>query len=150
LNHRYSEINMKTQLIRLVTQICLCLCIFMYLELAAKPYHKQKDSGTESSAKEKIRHVVCFKFKDDADPTKIRKVEREFAALKGKIKGILSLEWGKNNSPEGLNKGFTHCFIVTFDKEESRKKYLPHPDHQAFVSILKPILEDVFVIDFTP
>jgi hypothetical protein len=122
----------------------------MYLELSAKPYHKLKDSATESSAKEKIRHVVCFKFKDDADPTKIRKVEKEFAALKGKIKGILSLEWGGNNSPEGLNKGFTHCFIVTFDREESRKKYLPHPDHQAFVSILKPILEDVFVIDFTP
>ena len=142
--------KMKTQHIRLVTQICLCVCIFMYLESSAKPSHKQKDSGTEYSVKEKIRHVVCFKFKHDADPSRIRKVEREFEALKGKIKGILSLEWGKNNSPEELNKGFTHCFVVTFDKAESRKKYLPHPDHQAFVSILKPILEDVFVIDFTP
>ena len=26
--------------------------------------------------------------------------------------------------------------------------YLPHPDHKAFVEILKPILDDVFVIDF--
>ena len=83
-------------------------------------------------------------------PAKIKKVERAFAALKGKISGIRSLEWGKNNSPEGLNKGFTHCFIVTFDNEQSRTKYLPHPDHKAFVSILKPILDDVFVIDFNP
>jgi hypothetical protein len=39
---------------------------------------------------------------------------------------------------------------VTFKNEEARKVYLPHPEHMAFVSILKPILEDVFVIDFNP
>ena len=120
----------------------------MYLESSAKPAHKKQEPGLETSSKEKIRHVVCFKFKEDADPAKIRNVEREFAALKGKISGIRSLEWGKNNSPEGLNKGFTHCFIVTFENEKARTAYLPHPDHKAFVSILKPILEDVFVIDF--
>ena len=97
-----------------------------------------------------IRHVVCFKFKDSAESDRIRLVEKEFVALKDKIDGIISLEWGKNNSPEGLNKNFTHCFIVTFKDEQSRGRYLPHPDHQAFVSILKPILDDVFVIDFTP
>ena len=122
---------------------------FMYLQSFAKP-HKDKEAVRDTVPKAEIRHVVCFKFKEGADPGKIRKVEREFAALKGKISGIRSLEWGKNNSPEGLNKGFTHCFIVTFDNEESRTKYLPHPDHQAFVSILKPILDDVFVIDFNP
>ena len=122
---------------------------FMYLQSSAKTV-KVKETIRNTSSKEKIRHVVCFKFKEGADPATIRKVEREFAALKGKISGIRSLEWGKNNSPEGLNKGFTHCFIVTFENEKARTAYLPHPDHQAFVSILKPILEDVFVIDFNP
>ncbi len=71
-------------------------------------------------------------------------------ALREKISGILSLEWGENNSPENLNKEFTHCFIVSFESKQARKVYLPHPQHLAFVSILKPILEDVFVIDFNP
>ena len=102
------------------------------------------------SKNETIRHVVCFKFKESAKKSEIEKVEKEFSALKDKIPDILSLEWGKNNSPENLNKDFTHCFIVSFKDEEARKAYLPHPDHLAFVSILKPILEDVFVIDFTP
>ena len=99
---------------------------------------------------ESIRHVVCFKFKSDAKPEEIQKVEKAFSALKDKIEGILSLEWGKNNSPEGLNKEFTHCFIVTFENAKAREVYLPHPEHKAFVTILKPILDDVFVIDFTP
>ena len=97
-----------------------------------------------------IRHVVCFKFNESAKKSEIERVEKEFAALKDKIPGILSLEWGKNNSPENLNKDFTHCFIVSFKDEEARKIYLPHPEHMAFVSILKPIVEDVFVIDFNP
>ena len=107
-------------------------------------------STFSSQASSNIRHVVCFKFKDSAKKSEIERIEKEFSALKDKIPGILSLEWGKNNSPENLNKDFTHCFIVTFKNEEARKVYLPHPEHMAFVSILKPILEDVFVIDFNP
>lgn len=105
----------------------------------------------QSKAKVKtkrIRHVVCFKFKEDATEAQIKQVEKAFAGLKKKIPEIKGLEWGLNNSPEGLNKGFTHCFIVTFANEKGREIYLPHPDHKAFVKILKPILDDVFVIDF--
>ena len=105
--------------------------------------------AANSMAQEKVlRHVVSFKFKEGASNCEIQEVEKQFVALKDKIPGILSLEWGKNNSPEGLNKDFTHCFIVTFKDEKAREVYLPHPDHKAFVSILKPILDDVFVIDF--
>jgi hypothetical protein len=96
----------------------------------------------------KLQHVVSFKFKSGAAPEQVKKVEDAFRALKGKIKEIHALEWGTNNSPEKLNKGFTHCFIVTFNSEKDRDAYLPHPDHKAFVEVLKPVLEDAFVIDF--
>jgi len=95
-----------------------------------------------------LRHVVCFKFKNEAKPAEIQRIEREFASLKKKIPQIRAFEMGTNNSPEGLNKGFTHCFVVTFGSEKDREIYLPHPAHKAFVKILKPILEDVFVIDY--
>lgn len=105
--------------------------------------------STAAMSKERVlRHVVSFKFKEDASDCQVQEIEKAFVALKGKIPGILDLEWGKNNSPEGLEKGFTHCFIVTFKDEKARETYLPHPDHKAFVSILKPILADVYVIDF--
>jgi len=102
----------------------------------------------KDSSQRKLQHVVCFKFNEDATTDQIHKVEKAFVALKKKIPQIVALEWGINNSPEGLNKEFTHCFVVTFRDEKGRAAYLPHPDHKAFVSILKPILADVFVIDF--
>ena len=108
------------------------------------PSSTQKESGNDSQ----IRHIVCLKFKKDASDIQIKEIEKQFPQLQKSIQGIVSIEWGTNNSPEGLNKNFTHCFIVTFINDAARAAYLPHPKHQAFVDILKPLLDDVFVIDY--
>ncbi|MDX1326968.1 MAG: Dabb family protein [Arenibacter sp.] len=95
-----------------------------------------------------LRHVVLFKFKEGTSKADISKVETAFSALPNKIPEIMDYEWGLNNSPEGINKGFTHCFLVTFNSEEARAIYLPHPAHKAFVDVLSPHLEDVVVVDY--
>jgi hypothetical protein len=97
-----------------------------------------------------VRHVVHFKFKADADKAQIEKVVAAFAALKGKIPVVESLEWGTNISPEGFDKGYTHCWVLSFKNTADRDTYLHHPEHQAFVTLLKPILDDAVVVDFTP
>ncbi len=106
--------------------------------------------GGEKSAQPagKLRHVVLFKFKDDASKEAIKAIEAKFRALPSKIAEIESLEWGTNNSPEGLAQGFTHCFFVTFKDAKAREVYLPHPAHKAFVELLKPSLDKVLVIDY--
>ncbi|MDH5381787.1 MAG: Dabb family protein [Cyclobacteriaceae bacterium] len=98
--------------------------------------------------KKQLRHVVMFKFKDTSTEADVKSVEEAFAALPSKIPQIKGYEWGTNNSPEGLNKGLTHCFFLTFDSEEGRAAYLPHPDHKAFGEVLGPHLEDVLVLDY--
>ncbi len=95
-----------------------------------------------------LRHVVLFKFQDSSKPEDIKKVEDAFIALKGKIKLIKDFEWGTNTSPEGLNQGLTHCFLASFASDKDRDDYLVHPDHQAFVEVLKPHLDKVTVIDY--
>ncbi len=95
-----------------------------------------------------LRHVVMFKFKKDATPAQIDGVVKAFGELPKQIDSIHSYEWGTNNSPEMLDKGFTHLFFVTFKDEAGRAKYLPHPAHKAFVEKLKPILEEPMVIDY--
>ena len=107
---------------------------------------EQKEISVKSQ--KKLRHVVLFKFKADASNDDIVKVEEAFNALPSKIPEIKDFEWGTNNSPEGLDKGFTHCFFLTFDSEEGRAIYLPHPDHKSFGSMLRPYLEDVLVLDY--
>ena len=103
---------------------------------------QQKDSG------KLLRHVVMFKFKDTSSQADVKKVEEAFRALSGKLPLIKAFEWGTNNSPENLNQGLTHCFLVTFSSEKDRETYLVHPDHQAFVEVLKPHLDKVTVIDY--
>lgn len=98
--------------------------------------------------KKQLRHVVLFKFKETATAADIKQVEEAFTALPTKIPQIKGYEWGTNNSPEGLDKGFTHCFFLTFDSEEDRAIYLPHPDHKAFGAVLGPHLDDVLVVDY--
>ncbi|MBD3627174.1 Dabb family protein [Cyclobacterium sp.] len=95
-----------------------------------------------------LRHVVLLSFKEDSSQEDIKKVEDAFIALKDKIPQIRDFEWGTNNSPEGLNKGLTHCFLVSFESEEDREIYLPHPDHKAFVEVLSPHMKDVTVVDY--
>lgn len=95
-----------------------------------------------------VRHFGVFQFKPEITDTQI---EESFAALvdlKNKIPGLLEVEHGPYESAEGLNDGFTHGFIMTFDSPESRDAYLPHPDHLIVVDIVQPKLERLVVFDF--
>ncbi|MBP36010.1 MAG: stress responsive alpha-beta barrel domain protein [Roseibacillus sp.] len=103
--------------------------------------HHEKKTGA-------YRHVVCFKFKDDATKDQVSAIEKAFAALSTKIDAITDYEWGTNVSPENHAQGFTHCFIVSFKDKKGLETYLPHKAHKAFVEKLLPILDKVFVIDF--
>ena len=75
-------------------------------------------------------------------------MENAFARLEKKIKEIKAFEKGLNNSPEGLNKGFNHCYLITFNSEKGRDIYLVHPEHKKFVELVGPVVEDVFVVDY--
>jgi len=125
-------------------RITIYLCLVTTIILMSSSFSQAQK---KSSAKV-LRHVVLFKFQDSAKPEDVKKVEDAFIALKGKIKLIKDFEWGTNTSPEGLNQGLTHCFLATFASDKDRDDYLVHPDHQAFVEVLKPHLDKVTVIDY--
>ena len=103
---------------------------------------------TKNEPGKMLRHLVLFSFKEGSTAAQIKTVTDAFGALPKKIAQIKAFEWGTNNSPENLNQGFTHCFFVSFVSEEDRAIYLPHPEHLAFVEILKPILDKVLVVDY--
>ncbi len=95
-----------------------------------------------------LKHAVFFKFRDDASPDQIHEVEEAFAALPSTLDLIQHFEWGINNSPENNDDGFTHCFVLTFGSEADRDAYLTAPEHVAFVTLLKPVLDKARVLDF--
>ena len=119
------------------------------LSLAFMSSNSSADHHKEAPAKPGVyRHVVCFKFKDEATENQITAIEKAFTALPSKINSITDYEWGTNVSPENLAQGYTHCFIVSFKDKKGLEAYLPHKDHKAFVEQLLPILDKAFVIDF--
>ncbi len=95
-----------------------------------------------------LRHVVMFKFKETATPANIKMVEKAFDQLPKKITTIKSYEWGTNSSPEGLNQGLTHCFLLSFSSDKDRNDYLVHPAHKEFGNLLGPFIDKVTVVDF--
>lgn len=128
---------------------------FLVIFAALACQSPQKEVVIEKTVEKKIsnmdpllRHVVLFKFKDESSEEDVEKVKDAFMDLKSKISEIEDVEWGTNNSPEGLDQGFTHCFFVSFKSEEDRDIYLPHPEHKAFVEVLGPHLDKVLVVDY--
>ena len=75
----------------------------------------------------RLRHVVMFRFRSDAPPGSVQKVEEGFKKLASEIEEIKSFEWGCNNSIEPLGEGYSHVFLVTFEDSAGRATYLPHP-----------------------
>lgn len=97
-----------------------------------------------------FRHVVLFKFNEDVTPEQIKEIEIEFGKLPSKIDTIIDFEWGTTETvEEGLDQGYTHCFLVTFKDKAGLEVYLPHPDHKKFVDLIKPLLAEVHVFDYT-
>jgi hypothetical protein len=128
--------------------IYLGFCLAFTLSSCTSVAKKDKPA-TEQSATKELRHVVLFKFKDGVSADSLKAMERAFKDLATHIKEVKHLEFGLNNSPENLNQGFTHCFLVTFASEADRAIYLPHPAHKAFVANhLSKILDKVCVVDF--
>jgi len=95
-----------------------------------------------------IRHYGMFQFHPHVSTEQIDNCFREMQGMIGKIPGLLSMENGPYESAEGLNDGFTHGFIMTFDTAESRDAYLPHPEHERVKDIVVPCLSKVVVFDF--
>jgi len=123
------------------------LLLFISCKNATSDAKEAVEEQSEEQARQ-LRHVVLFSFKETATAAEVQQVEEAFANLAVEIDEIEDFEWGLNNSPENINKGFTHCFFVTFNNEEARDNYLVHPKHKEFGALVGPVIEDVLVVDY--
>lgn len=96
-----------------------------------------------------IRHILLIKFKETAEPSKIEELWQLFESMPAKVEGVEAVEWGLNDSPEELNKGFSHAVVMTFTDEAGRQNYLPHPEHDALKDVFIPLIDDIVVFDYS-
>lgn len=95
-----------------------------------------------------IQHMVLLKFKPETAPGKINDLFTQLGELRQLIPGITYFAGGPYSSGEGLNQGFTHGFLMTFDSAASRDAYLPHPEHERVKAQIVPCVDDVVAFDF--
>ena len=88
-----------------------------------------------------ITHVVLLKIRCDVPQAQIAAVLEALSGLRAKIPGLLSFSGGAYTSPEGMHKGYTHGFVMTFKDEASRDAYLPHPEHEVVKAMVLKVLD---------
>lgn len=100
-----------------------------------------------------IQHIVLFRFRDEIDERQIAEVMEGFGKLRETLPEIASFSWGFNNSPEGLNRGHQAGFVMGFQTDEDRARYLEHPEHKNYAgNVALPLLvggvDGVLVFDY--
>lgn len=99
-----------------------------------------------------ITHLVLFKLRRNVQQSQVERVLAEIAGLRKKIPGLISFSGGPYSSPEGLNRGYTHGFAMTFQDARARDAYFPHPEHEkvkgGFLEIVEGGLDGLVAFDF--
>jgi Stress responsive A/B Barrel Domain len=95
----------------------------------------------------KIYHVVLVKFPADK-AHRMADLTVALENLRKLLPGFKSCTGGPYSSPEGLNQGYTHGFVMTFADAAARDTYLTHPEHEKLKQAFLPDLEGVIAFDF--
>jgi hypothetical protein len=96
----------------------------------------------------KVKHIALIKFKEGTSQDQVAQLFQEVMDMTENIPSIEDYVSGENSSPEGLNQGFTHGFIMTFADAAARDAYLPHPEHERIKGLLLPHTDSIIVFDF--
>lgn len=77
-----------------------------------------------------IRHIVLIRFLHTIFEAAIADLFAELHQIKGKVPGLLEITAGKSESPEQMERGYMHGFIVDFADWDALQAYQVHPEHQ--------------------
>ncbi|WP_300034406.1 Dabb family protein [uncultured Roseobacter sp.] len=78
-----------------------------------------------------IRHIVLTKFKPGTPEDNIAEIYSGLSALSEKLPGAQNFTGGRSQSPEQIERGYMHGFVIDFDSWEALQNYAENPEHQA-------------------
>ena len=78
-----------------------------------------------------IGHIVLTKFKPGTTEEKISSIYDGLAGLTEKLPGAQNFTGGRSQSPENIERGYMHGFVIDFDSWDALKTYADNPEHQA-------------------
>lgn len=98
-----------------------------------------------------IRHIVLLRLQPDQTEAAIADLFAELHQINGKVPGLQAVTSGKSESPEQMERGYMHGFIVDFSDWAALQAYQDHPDHKALgaklVAAAEGGLDGILVFD---
>lgn len=89
-----------------------------------------------------IKHVVVWPMKDEVTAEQKAEMKDALEGLMGKVPELRNIEIGIDE------KNGTMLLSSEFDSAEDLAAYQVHPDHQAVVGIVKPLVAGRAVCDY--
>lgn len=78
-----------------------------------------------------IRHIVLTKFKPEVSDEAIMGIYNGLAAVTETVKGAANFTGGRSQSPERIERGYMHGFVIDFDSWDALQAYTDNQDHKA-------------------
>ncbi len=86
-------------------------------------------------------HVFGFRWKPEATEAQKHQATADILAFRGKIPGLIEVHVGQNQSLHG--QGYTFAGVMRFQGKAACDAYVVHPQHQALLKWLKPLIDPV-------
>ena len=78
-----------------------------------------------------IRHIVLTKFKPETSEDTIAEIYGGLAELSERLPGAEGFTGGRSESPEQIERGYMHGFVIDFDDWDALQTYADNPEHKA-------------------
>lgn len=77
-----------------------------------------------------IRHIVLTRSREDVDESTIAEIHAGLSNVAARLPGAHGFSGGASNSPEDLERGYTHGFTIDFDDHAALAAYAEDPEHR--------------------
>ena len=77
-----------------------------------------------------IRHIVLTKFKPETPEETITGIYAGLSALTEKLPGAGNFVGGRSESPEQIERGYMHGFVIDFDSWDALQTYADNDEHK--------------------
>jgi len=78
-----------------------------------------------------IRHIVLTKFRPETTEETISGIYSGLSDLADRLSGARDFKGGRSESPEQIERGYMHGFVIDFDDWAALRNYADNPEHQT-------------------
>jgi hypothetical protein len=107
------------------------------------------DGAVRPEEEAMFRHVVMFRWREDADPTAIAAACGALGELASAVPEVRSLSFGAD---AGVREGnYDMVVVVDFADIDGYRTYADHPAHLALIADhLRPLIDDRAAVQYEP